>query len=278
MELEYDPHKKGYILKNPPFEPYELRLMVDSIQSSKFITADISRKITAKIKTLADKETVATLNRQAQVADRVRSMNESVVKDADRIHAAIAADSKIAFRYFHYSPNKNKPKSYSKSGEQYIVSPYTLLWNDGNYYLYAYVSENERFQMFRVDRMERIMPPLMEKREGKELYRAETLIDQKAKVFGMYHGEAYRVHMRIINRLADAVIDQFGKDTILVPDGNYHFTTTVFVEISPPFFAWVTTFGKGVQILSPEPVIEGMKKFIKDVSDMYKDEETSGKA
>ena len=264
------------MLKNPPFEPYELRLMVDSIQSSKFITADISRRISGKIKTLADKETVATLNRQTQVADRVRSMNESVVKDSDRIHAAIAEDRKIGFRYFHYSPDKNKPKSYSKSGEQYIVSPYSMLWNDGYYYLYAYVDEKKRFQMFRVDRMERITPPLWEKRDGKELYHEEALTVQKAKVFGMYHGEAYSVRMRFINHFADAVIDQFGKNTILVPDDKNHFTTTLYVEISPPFFAWVATFGKGAKILSPQPVVDKMKKFIEDISKMYKDEETSG--
>ena len=104
LHLEYDKHTKGWLLKNPPFEPYELRLLVDGIQSSKFITKEKAREITEKIKALAGKETRATLNRQAYVADRVRSMNDNVVSEADRIHQAIAEDSQISFRYFHYSP------------------------------------------------------------------------------------------------------------------------------------------------------------------------------
>ena len=99
LQLEYDPHKKGYRLLNPPFEPYELRLLVDGIQSSKFITREKAKEITEKIKALAGKDTKATLNRQAYVADRVRSMNDSVVKDADRIHQAIAEDSQVETKF-----------------------------------------------------------------------------------------------------------------------------------------------------------------------------------
>ncbi len=102
MQLEYDPHKKGYRLLNPPFEPYELRLLVDSVQSSKFITREKAMEITAKVKRLAGKDTVESLNYENHVANRVRSMNDSVVKDVDRIHQAIRKDMKIGFRYFHY--------------------------------------------------------------------------------------------------------------------------------------------------------------------------------
>lgn len=196
LQLEYDVHKKGYRLLNPPFEPYELRLMVDGVQSSKFITKEKAREITGEIKALAGKDTIESLNRPAYVADRVRSMNDSVVKDADRIHEAINKDLKIGFQYFHYSPNTSNPKTYSKSGNQYIVSPYALLWNNGNYYLYAYDSEKQKFRYFRVDRMERISHPLPYHREGKEKYRAKDITTQKAKVFEMYGGKEYTVRIR----------------------------------------------------------------------------------
>lgn len=127
MQLEYDPHKKGYRLLNPPFEPYELRLIVDGVQSSKFITREKAREITGKVKKLAGKATVASLNRENHVSNRVRSMNDSVVREADRIHQAINSDAKIGFRYFHYTPATGNEKKYSKSGAQYIVSPYALL-------------------------------------------------------------------------------------------------------------------------------------------------------
>lgn len=270
LHLEYDKHSKGWILKNPPFEPYELRLLVDGIQSSKFITREKAREITEKIKALAGKETKATLNRQAYVADRVRSMNDSVVKDADRIHQAIAEDSQIAFRYFHYTPDRGNPKSYSKDGKQHIVSPYALLWNNGNYYLYAY--DGKRFRYYRVDRMERISFPLLQKREGKEEYKEKNITGQEAKVFDMYSGKAYHVRIRFRKELADAVIDQFGKDVMMMPVDADHFTITVPVEVSPTFFAWIATFGRRVKILDPEPVVKKMRDFIQASADMYKDD------
>ncbi len=270
LQLEYDPHKKGYRLLNPPFEPYELRLLVDSVQSSKFITREKAREITAKIKTLAGKDTVASLNRQAYVADRVRSMNDSVVKDADRIHAAMAQDSKIGFRYVHYSPNRNNPKNYSKSGEQLIVSPFALLWNNGNYYLYAY--DGKKFRYYRVDRMERISQPLQIPREGKELYSEKNMTAQKAKVFEMYGGKEYNVRIRFRNELADAVIDQFGKDIQMFAVDAEHFAITAPIEVSPTFFAWIATFGRRVKILSPEPVVEKMRDFLQRSMDMYEND------
>ena len=272
LHLEYDPHKKGYRLLNPPFEPYELRLLVDGIQSSKFITREKAREITEKIKALAGKETKATLNRQTYVADRVRSMNDSVVMDADRIHQAIAEDCQIAFRYFHYSPDKSNPKSYSKDGKQIIVSPYALLWNNGNYYLYAY--DGRMFRYYRVDRMERISFPLPQKREGKEKFREKNITTQKAKVFDMYGGKEYNVHIRFRKELADAVIDQFGKEVIMRPLDEDHFTISVPIEVSPTFFAWITTFGRRVKILGPEPVVEKMRNFIQASADMYKDDKS----
>ena len=272
LQLEYDPHKKGYRLLNPPFEPYELRLMVDGVQSSKFITKEKAREITDKIKKLAGKETLKTLNRQSYVADRVRNMNDSVVTDADRIHQAIAEDCKISFRYFHYSPNAATKRSYSKDGNKYTVSPYALLWNNGNFYLYAYDSEKQKFRYFRVDRMDAISNPLPIKRDGKEAYHEKQLTTQEAKVFEMFSGKAYNVRMRFRNELADAVIDQFGKDIMMVPCDDQHFIVTAAVEISPPFFAWIATFGRRVKILSPEPVVEKMRDFLQRSMDMYKED------
>ena len=272
LQLEYDVHKKGYRLLNPPFEPYELRLMVDGVQSSKFITKEKAREITGKIKKLAGNTVRESLNRQAYVAERVRSMNDSVVRDADRIHEAINKDLKIGFRYFHYSPATGDEKRYSKSGNQYIVSPYALLWNNGNYYLYAYDSEKQKFRYFRVDRMERISQPLPYHRDGKSEYKEKDIATKKAKVFDMYGGKEYTVRIRFRNELADVVVDQFGKDIMMIPCDDSHFIITVPVEISPPFFAWVATFGRRVKILSPEPVVEKMRDFLQRSMDMYKEE------
>ena len=270
LHLEYDKHAKGWKLLNPPFEPDELRWLVDGVQSAKFLTKEKARDITEKIKRLAGKDTVATLNRQTYVADRVRNMNENVVSEADRIHQAIAENSQISFHYFHYTPNRNKPKSYSKDGQRYTVSPYALLWNNGNYYLYAY--DGKKFRYFRVDRMERIGEPMSQKREGQKEFKEKDITHQKAKVFDMFGGKEYDVQIRFRNELADAVIDQFGKDIFMMPVDEEHFTITAPIEVSPTFFAWISTFGRRVKILGPAPVVEKMREFIGRVSEMYQDE------
>ena len=273
VPVEYNASKWGYYITKPEFEPHELQLMVDSIQASKFITQKEAATISQKITRLADVYTKPTLtDRHALVSNRVRSKNEDVVREAGRIHQAIAENRKIGFRYFHYTPDRTKPKQYSKSGNLYIVSPYALLWDNGNYYLYAYITEKDEFRTFRVDRMEAITRPLADKRDGRSAFKAEALTSQEYKVFGQYHGEKVKVKIRFINRLADAVIDQFGKDTVLMPVDDGHFVAMLPVELSPPFCAWIATFGRAAKILSPEPAITEMRKFIEKVSDMYKDD------
>ena len=272
VPVEYNPKKWGYYITKPEFEPHELRLMVDSIQASKFITQTEARTISQKITKLADVYTKESLTRHAYVSDRVRSMNDSVVRESDRIYRAIAENRKIGFRYFHYTPNKENPKQYSKKGDMYVVSPYGLLWDNGNYYLYAYITEKNEFHTFRIDRMERITNPLPEKRDGEKEFKSASITNQEFKVFGQYRGEKAKVRIRFINRLADAVIDQFGKDVMLIPTDEKHFTATLPVELSPPFFAWVATFGRGAKILTPQLAVDEMRKFIEKVSDMYKNE------
>ena len=147
-----------------------------------------------------------------------------------------------------YSPATGNEKNYSKDGQQLIVSPYALLWNNGNYYLYAY--DGKKFRYYRVDRMERISNPLAMSRGGK----------------------AYDVRIRFRNELADAVIDQFGKDIQMFAVDAEHFTITAPIEVSPTFFAWIATFGRRVKILSPEPVVEKMRDFLQRSLDMYEND------
>lgn len=272
IPIVYDAKRWGYYITQPIFEPYELRLMVDSIQSSKFITQREANTITQKISGLADIYTRESLNRVAYVVDRVRSKNDRVVKDADRIHQAIAQNRKISFHYFHYTPNADNPKKYSKRGDKYIVSPYALLWDNGNYYLYAYLTEKNVFRTFRIDRMENISHPMMAEQDGEKEFRKEAITAQDYKVFQMYHGEQMKVRVRFSNHLADAVIDQFGKNVMLVPTDEKHFTATLPVEISPPFFAWIATFGRGAKIQHPDKAVEKMREFIEKVNDMYNDD------
>lgn len=269
VSIHYDARTKGYWMEQDGFEPYELRLIVDSIQSSKFITQEHARAITTKAMKLTDRHTRATLNRTAYVAGRVRSMNESVVKEADRLHAAIASNRKISFRYFHYAPTK--ARRYSKSGGRYIVSPFALQWNDGNFYLHAYEDEMQKLRTFRIDRMEdiRVMPNA---REGRKALDTMDLNTYPSAVFSMFSGEECRVKLRCVNRLADVIFDRFGMDTMLIPDGTKHFTVSVPIEVSEPFYGWVCGFGKQMKILHPPQIVQGMQDFLEKISKMYEED------
>ncbi len=271
VEIEYSEKAKGWILYNPPFESNEVRLIIDSVQASKFITqkkaASLTKKITANFGGGRRKH----LNRQAYVYDRIRSQNDEVVSEIDRIHEAIAANRKIKFRYFHYAPDRNRTKKYSKSGEDIVVSPFTLYWSNGNIYLNAY--DGKKMRYYRVDRMEKISLPQFEKRDGHDLFNAKSLTHQKAKVFDMYStGKIYNIKFRCHNRIAPYIIDQFGKDIMMMADGTEHFTFSQSVDISPPFFAWVATFGRSIKIVSPSAVVDEMRIFLQKSMDMYKDD------
>lgn len=268
IDIGYDEKAKGWLLYNPPFEAYELRLIIDSVQASKFITQREAKKLTDKIIENFGSGRRHSLQRQAYVYDRIRSQNDSVVKETDRIHEAISADSKIRFLYFHLRPDRKK--EYSNKGQHITVSPFALYWNGGNLYLYAY--DGKKFRFYRVDRMERISYPLKDKREGKEEFSSKNLTNQKARVFQMYAGKAYPVKMRFRNELTDPVLDQFGRDLMMMPEGKEWFSITVPVQVSPPFYAWVASFGRRAKIISPPEAVAGMKDFLQKASDMYKDE------
>lgn len=263
--------KKGYRVVSHKFEPRELRLMIDSIQSAKFITEAEAATLTSKIKDLADIYTKPSLERKAYVSERISNMKESVVSCTDIIHEAISLDAQISFKYVHYNPSlRGENKRYSRNGEPYQVSPFALYWNNGNYYLYAYLSDKEQMRFFRIDRMESIKIAFS-KREGHDAFSEDALKKQrKAKVFDMYKGEAVNITLRGDKRIADAIIDAFGQKAMLMPVDEDHFTVNVFVEVSPTFFAWLTNFGNKIEITNPPRVREQFKDYIKGIDELYK--------
>lgn len=273
LQWEYDQKRKGYWVSNPIFEPREIRLLIDSVQASSFLTQTKADALVKKIRTLTDRYTLASLNRPTVVSGRVRSMNDSVITEADRLYQAIAEDSQIQFLYFQHRPRKERPKEYSNKGKKIQVSPYTLYWNNGFLYLYAYNAANARFQFYRVDRMEGITKPLGIKREGKEEYQKQTLTSNRVKVFDMYSGDEYDVKIRFHKTITSSVFDQFGKNNIVpIPDGDDHFTIKTRIQVSPPFYAWIATFGRKAKILEPPEVVKGMRDFLQKSMDMYKND------
>lgn len=271
LEIQYDPKSHGYWVQNPPFSRDELQWMVDSIQASKFLTQKKADEITRKIIELASENDKYVLHRPAFVSKRVRNMNESIVEESAIIYQAIKANRKISFRYFHRTPDRRNRLKYTKAGDRNVVSPFALLWDNGNYYMYAYNSDSKKFMTYRVDRMDTIRLDEIG-RDGEAEYDQKHITNRQTVVFDMYStGKAHRVEFRCNNRITDAIIDQFGENTLLSPIDETHFKTVVSVELSPPFYAWVSTFGRSIKIVSPAEAVDGIKKFLQKACEMYEE-------
>jgi len=256
----------GYYVASREFELPELKLLVDSVQSSKFITQKKTLSLIKKIESLASVYDAQLLQRQVYVRNRVKSMNESVYYNVDEISFAITSDKQIQFKYFEYDVSKNR--RYRHDGAFYTASPFALLWDDQNYYMLAFDAEAGILKHYRVDKMAEITA-LEISREGKEEFEKVDMSAYSQKVFGMFRGNQTHVRMRFANHLAGAVVDRFGKDIMLVPENDAFFTVTAEIAVSGQFFAWIFGFGTECEILSPENVRAQMKEYTKNVLDMY---------
>lgn len=266
IEQVADGQLYGYYIASRRFELPELKLLVDSVQSSKFITRRKTNALIRKIETLASAYDAQRLERQVYVAGRVKTMNESIYYNVDAVHAGISEDKKIRFRYFEYTVAKER--RYRRDGAYYVVSPYALTWDNENYYLVAYDSERSEIRHYRVDKMTNIAT-VDEPRDGAAAYRELDMAAYARKVFGMFSGTEERVRMRFANNLAGAVLDRLGQDVSVIPDGGEHFTVSADVVVSPQFFAWLCGFGAEARLLAPERAVERMREYIEQIAALY---------
>lgn len=257
----------GYYIGCREFELPELKLLVDSVQSSKFITHKKTMSLIKKIEGLASVYDAQLLQRQVYVRGRVKSMNESVYYNVDEISGAIAQDRMITFRYFEYTVTKER--RFRRNGENYEVSPFALMWDDENYYMLAWDGENRQLRHYRVDKMVDISAS-EKKRQGAEAFASVDMSTYSKKVFGMFTGKETGVKLRFAGHLIGAVIDRFGKDVIAAPDGEGGFTVSVDVVISPQFYAWLFGFGDEVEVLYPDSVRSEIRELTEKIGGMYK--------
>jgi predicted DNA-binding transcriptional regulator YafY len=256
----------GYFLASRSFELPELKLLVDSVQSSKFITLKKSMELIKKIEGLCSVYDGQSLQRQVYVAHRIKTMNESIYYNVDKIHTGIGENKKISFYYFEYSVTKEKV--YKRNGKRYSVSPYALTWDDENYYMIAFDSDAAMIKHYRVDKMSDILVS-NECRDGQEHFKNLDVAVYSKKLFSMFSGEEENVRLEFENRFIGVVIDRFGKDVIVTKSDEDHFVVSVSVAVSEQFLAWVTSFGGSVKILSPAPVAEKLRQQLQQVLSRY---------
>ena len=264
--VEKEGRQYYYQVGNKQFELAELKLLVDAVQSSNFITERKSAALIKKITGFASKYEASQLKRQVLVQGKIKTMNESIYYNVDELYNAIAKNSAIHFHYLQWNTDKKLiPKNKKDSDEikEYEVSPWTLLWDDERYYLVAYDHEEEKIKHFRVDKMDKISLT-GGKRLGKEAYDNSDPSQYAKKNFGMFAGEEATVRIEFPEEKVGIFLDQFGKDIIVVPsDREGFYKTNVDVYTSDHFFGWIFAIGPDVKITAPEHIVEKYKSAIK---------------
>ncbi len=245
-----------YYLGKREFELAELKLLVDAVQSSKFITEKKSNALIRKLEGLTSKYQSAKLHRELTVSNRLKADNEEIFCSVDLIHRAISENRRICFRYFEW--NTDKKRVLRHEGAFYKISPWALIWDDENYYLVGFDSLSDTLKHYRVDKMLELYIDNAQ-REGKSRFEALDMTQYSKQVFGMYGGELVNVRLSCDKSLVGVVLDRFGTDIVIANHGE-RFEFTVKVMISPTFYSWVLGFGRGVKIVSPEYVKEQVRE------------------
>ena len=241
-----------YYLASRAFELPELKLLIDAVESSKFITERKSRVLVEKLTALAGSHQAGELKRNISISDRIKPKNEQIYYIMDAINEAINQKRKISFLYFAFDGDKRR--KLKNDGEQYVFSPYTLTWNGDYYYVVGFSDKHGKVATFRVDRIYSV-PKLLEEPVVPRP-KDYTIADFSEKAFRLFDKEHERVTLLCDDGMMNTVLDHFGEKIKTERADETHFRTTVEVALSPTFYSWVFEFGGGIRIEAPQSVKE----------------------
>ena len=253
----------GYYIASRNFELPELKLLIDAVQSSRYLTEKKSRELIEKLCQLCNEYDAKLMRRNVLVSGRVKSMNESIYYNVDAIQEAIGRNKQIKFRYHDW--DLGGKRRYRE--KEYLASPYGLCQDNENCYLLAF-SQRHGVTSYRLDRMTEIQVTEDKRVPCPELT-GNALNEHANRLFQMFAGDTTDVKLRFHRDLINVVVDRFGKDTMLIPDGPEHFNFTVRVAVSPMFLSWVIGFGNKAQVLYPASVIEQCKQLCQETLSQY---------
>ncbi len=264
LDVEYDKELKGYRVIDRQMELPELKMLVDAVQTSKFITRKKTEQLIRQLMEYASVHERQTLRRQIYT-EKPKSVTANGYYSLDAIHLAIARNCQISFCY--YAWNLKKKLEEKHPGQRYVLSPWLLVWEDENYYLVAWDEELHQFKHFRVDKISDV-ELLEEEREGKEAFEQLDAAHYSTSHFGMYGGTIQRVNVRFANHLVGVVLDRFGSQVTIFPEEDGYFSVNLEVAVTPQFFGWIFALGQDVRIMTPE-VAEQMKEWCEKAAALY---------
>ena len=264
---KYQRQPVEYALAERDFELSELMLLVDAVQSSRFLSEGSCKALVKSIRGLASTPVRDALHKQVHVHGRPRVQTQSDFIVVDKLQEAMAARRKISFGYFRYDIHKNKIAT--RDGATHVVTPVNLTYSDGNYYLVAFSDADQEIRNYRVDRMERI-EQLEERAERNDAISSYDPDEVGKCVFGMYHGERVTATLRATENVMNVIVDRFGRDVHAVPiEGENAARVTVTVKESPVFYGWLAQLGSEIQIEAPASLREGYLAFLRNILQSY---------
>ena len=275
--IVYDKHLKGFRVVRRKYELSDIRLMAECIYASRYISQSEAERLVDIIKGFISEEQAKEIRTDALVTARLRTLNKSTLRNVSTIYDAMSkmidgdkhTPEKISFQYLKYTIDDLEKQTERRKGAKYIVSPYKLIINDGNYYLLAFDDYSHEMRTYRVDRMKSINR-IGEPREGAEAFAAIDMKTYTQRVFSMYGGEKQRVGIRFVSSLLDTAVERFGRTNVNYSrSDDHHFSVFADVEISDQFFGWICGFGTKAVIQSPSSVVEQYKEYLQKILSKY---------
>lgn len=275
--IVYDRHLKGFRVVRRKYELSDIRLMAECIYASRYISQSEAERLVDIIKGFISEEQSREIRTDALVTARQRTLNKSTLRNVSTIYDAMSkmidgdkhTPEKISFQYLKYTIDDLEKQTERRKGAKYIVSPYKLIINDGNYYLLAFDENSQQIRTYRVDRMKAINR-LGTPRDGAEAFAAIDMKTYTQRTFSMFGGERERVSIRFVSSLLDTAVERFGRYNVSYSrSDDHHFNVSADVEISDQFFGWLCGFGTKAKLFSPQSVAEKFVAYLEKISRMY---------
>lgn len=257
-------HENAYYIADRSFSIPELKILIDAVHASSFITEKKSEELIEKIAALAGSHRAEVLKRNMVCFNTRKHSNEKILYSVDTLEEAILTQKKVIFLYFDL--DENGERVYRRGGHHYVVEPIALVFNEDNYYLTCYSARHDSTSNYRIDRMDGVKiieEPCCEK--------AISLRNEVAayteQAFKMFSGKIESVVLEFDRSLIGAVYDKFGENIKMMPSTESKVITTAKVRISPTFWGWLVQFGAQMRIVSPDYVIEEYSSHIRRLED-----------
>ena len=268
MDIQrYNRSPMQYALANREFSQPELLLLVDAVQSSRFLDIEKSRELIDSIRTLASKRQRETLSKRMHVEGRIKMQNESVFYNVDIVQEAIQAHRRVSFHYFKYDVEKKKVRQHG--GDRYLETPVELIYSDGYYYLVTYNDKHDGFTNYRVDRMTEVMvsdePATRNERIASFDPEAYT-----AQAFSMFNGEPKTISLIVDGEVMSSIVDRFGSDVESHALDDSHARVYARVKVSDVFYGWLAQFGTKVRVEKPRSVVQGYTEYLQRIVSAYR--------